>query len=670
VRSYYEIEETDAYLVARELLLRRCGAWAEASGLVMSLPLAGALLDSRHFSSDGRLGYWTPAQVRRALLEWIPEKVAAAEQDLLDAPETLRTLLRYLDAQGLRDPRGAAVEENESAIDAVAKEFADAIGDQERYGMAKTVAMSARNRGVDIGDPEALTAFLDNVQEGRLVLDQDLLGRALERQLGRPAPGQERKFAQLPVSLPAPEELTAAAERSKVVGQLRAFAEWLGLKGRALTPTGNIRPADARELITLLGTGDEGLRFRSAAELPGLDLIVNWAKRARLARKQGARLVPVAKARPVLADAEALWQRAFEAAFDLGDAVCRPLWADDPPSPVQRLFDVIVPDMLAAIYSMEEPVPVARLAESVWETVRAHFDVDSLSPLGLMGLRGRVDNDVEHIFGAFEALGAVTSTRGVASDVFSADLDEGVTTPVELEGAFGGERAVGLREQLAAPGRLVSLTPLGTRAMRQRLLAEGREAGLVGELASASPAELLGTIAEHYTPATGAEEIAIWRAAHGGSLDPLVQAIRDCPFVSRRVAMLKVLADGAPERDELLASLLRDPRLGPVVLLVQKQDREPEEVSPAEATWLMAGSLLELLEIGGPDAVRQQLEELPSSQRQDVVRAVSDSGYPASETLEDFRALVAEPILNAPSRLRIVRNAPVRRPRRGQRRGR
>jgi hypothetical protein len=670
VRTCYEIEETDAYLGARELLLRRCGAWAEASGLVMSLPLAGALLDSRHFSSDGRLGYWTPAQVRRALLEWIPEKVAAPEQDLLDAPETLRTVLRYLDAQGLRDPRGAAVEENECAIGAVAKQFADAIGDQERYGMAKMVAMSDRDRGVDIGDPEALTAFLGDVRDGRLVLDEDLLGRALERQLGRPSLGQERKFAQLPVSLPALEELTVAAGGSTVAGQLRGFAEWLGPTGRALTPAGNIRPADAGELIALLGTGDEGLRFRSAAELPGLDLIVNWAKKARLVRRQGARLVPVAKAGPVLADAEALWQRAFEAAFDLGDAVCRPLWPDDPPSPVQRLFDVIVPDVLAAIYSLEEPVPVARLAESVWETVRAHFDVDSLSPLGQMGLRGRVDNDVEHIFDAFEALGAVASTHGVASDVFSADPDEGFTAPSGMEGAFGSERAAGLREQLAAPGRLVSLTPLGTRAMRQRLLAEGREAGLVGELASASPAELLGTIAEHYTPVTGAEEIAIWRAAHGGSLDPLVQAIRDCPFVSRRAAMVKVLAGGVPERDELLASLLRDPQLGPGVLLVQKQDRKPDEVSSAEAAWLMAGSLLELLEIGGPDAVRQQLEELPSSRREDVVRAVSDSGYPASETLEDFRVLVAEPILNAPSRLRTVRNAPVRRPRRGKRRGR
>jgi hypothetical protein len=143
---------------------------------VISLPPAGTLLDSRHFSSDGRLGYWNPAQVRRALLEWIPEKVTAPYEDLLDAPETLRTLLRYLEAHGLRDPRGAAVEENESAIDAVAKDFADAIGDQERYGMTKTVAMSAQDRGVDISDPEALTVFLADVREGRPLLNEDRLG--------------------------------------------------------------------------------------------------------------------------------------------------------------------------------------------------------------------------------------------------------------------------------------------------------------------------------------------------------------------------------------------------------------------------------------------------------------------------------------------------------------
>jgi len=216
----------------------------------------------------------------------------------------------------------------------------------------------------------------------------------------------------------------------------------------------------------------------------------------------------------------------------------------------------------------------------------------------------------------------------------------------------------------------VSLTPLGTRAMRRRMLAEGREAGLVGELADASPAELLGTVAEHYTPETRVEEIAIWRAAHGGSLDPLVQAIRDCPFVSRRVAMLQTLVKAVPEGGGLLARLSRDPELGPVVLLAEKQDRKPGEVSPAEAAWLMAGSLLEFLEIGGPDAVREQLEELPRYQREAAVCAVRDSGYPARETLEDFRVLVAEPILSTPSRPRAVRNIPAQRSRRRKRRGR
>jgi hypothetical protein len=642
VRTRYEIEDTDRYLAARELLLRRCGSWAAANDRALSLPLAGALLDSRHFSSDGRLGYWTPSQVRRALLEWIPGKVTAPQEDLLAAPETLRSVLRYLDATGLRDPRGAATVENEAAIDSAAKEFGAAIADQERYGLA---------------------SFLQAPEEDLPAFDAARLEDLLERQLMLPGLGQERPMAQLPVRLPAREELAAAAERSKVVGQFRALAGWLGPKGRALTPAKNIRPADARELIALLGTGDEGLKFHSSAELPGLNLVVSWALAARLIRRQGTRLLPVAKARPLLADAEALWQRAFEAAFDIGPAVCRPIWADEPPSPVQQMYDVIVPDLMATIYSMEEPVPVPRLAESVWETVKAHFDLDFLSPLSLMGLRARADNDVEHIFDAFEALGAVATVQGMASEIFSMDLDDGTTLPFGIESPFEADQAGALRERLAKPARLVSLTPLGTRAMRERMLAEGREAGLVGELAGATGAELLGTVAEHYSTSSAPEEIAIWRAAHGGSLDPLVQAVRDCPFLSRRVALLTTLARSVPEGTELLAELIRDPALGPVVLLAERDDLSPQDATPDEAAWIVAGSLLELLEIGGPAAVREQLEGLPPAQRKDIVRAVSASGYPVPETLEEFRTLVAEPILHAPARPHAVQGTAARRPR-------
>ena len=67
--------------------------------------------------------------------------------------------------------------------------------------MAKTVAMAARARDVDISDPEALTLPGD-VRAGRVLLDEDLLGRALDGSSADPHQGQDRKFVQPPVNCP------------------------------------------------------------------------------------------------------------------------------------------------------------------------------------------------------------------------------------------------------------------------------------------------------------------------------------------------------------------------------------------------------------------------------------------------------------------------------------
>ena len=664
MRTFFEIEDEEAYAATRDLLLRRCGRWAAVNGLTLAPELAGAILDSRHFSSDGRLGYWTPAQVRHALLEWLPEKVTMPDEELLRAPSTLLTLLRYLDASGLRDPRGATPEENESAIDAATAEFAVLVGDQERYGVAKLIATAATRHGVDADSPAAMQEFMDDIQAGRARLDADLLGRAIVRQAQRPGLGEARTFAQLPVWLPSAAELRQAAGASCVVAQLRAFTEWVSRQGRPLTAAGHIRPADARVLVRLLGTGEEGLKFRSAAELPGLDLIVTWAKKARLVRTQAGRLVQVAKARPALADAEVLWQHAFDALFDprVATAVCRPIWMDEPPAPVALLYELVVPDVLATIYSMEDPVPTARIAESVWDLVQEQFDMSAFSPLSLTGQRERMENDLEHIFDAFEALGAITSVSAIADGLFSADLHEAFAMPGDPDRPFSDERAAMLRERLAVPGRLVSFTPLGTRAMRQRMLAEGREAGLVGELVDACAAELLGTIAEHYTPDSGAAEIDIWRAARGGALEPLLDAVRECPFIIRREAMLNVLSHALPEWDDLITRLSRDRELWPVVLLMRKDELDPEQVSSEDALTIMVGSVLEVLELGGPEAVLTSLGSMPRTQRDMLIKEVAGSGFPAPETLEDFASLVAQPGRPAPSspderpRLRVIRN--------------
>ena len=89
---------------------------------------------------------------------------------------------------------------------------------------------------------------------------------------------------------------------------------------------------------------------------------------------------------------------------------------------MQQTYDLVVPDLIASVYSMEEPVPVPRLAESVWQGVEARFDLDHVSSYARDSLRARTGRDVEHIFDAFEALGAVTSVQARADAMFLRDL--------------------------------------------------------------------------------------------------------------------------------------------------------------------------------------------------------------------------------------------------------
>jgi hypothetical protein len=51
---------------------------------------------------------------------------------------------------------------------------------------------------------------------------------------------------------------------------------------------------------------------------------------------------------------------------------------------------------------------------------------------------------------------------------------------------------------------------------------------------------------------------------------------------------------------------------------------------------------------GGPETVTEQLNRLPPGQRKEMVRTVLASGFPAPETLEEFRTLDAAPILHGP----------------------
>ncbi|MEU6412183.1 hypothetical protein [Microbispora sp. NPDC046933] len=638
MRTWFEPHEDEEFEAAKDLLVRRCLVWAGERGMAADPLVLEAALDSRHRSVDGRLAYWDEAQVRRFLLEWIPRYVTAPRHELDAAPTSLLTLLRYIAAKGLRDPRGATLAELEQAVEAAVAFYPAALDDPARMGIAKFWAQTALDSGIDLTDRKALERLPRDVEAGRVPYDTEALDRVVEARLGRPHLDELRAIPQPPLALPPARELAEAAARSDTVRRLTALADWVGPEGKTLTEAGHLRLADARELAELLGTGEQDLKVRSAADLPGVGLLLAWAKHARIVRASKGRLLRVAKAAPLLRDPETLWSRAFEAYFELG----RDMLA--PPSLLWSVFDELMPDVLNSVYGMASPMPVVRLEETVWLVCQDYVPSDHVPE---ETWRDRLGLELAWALEVLAELGAVELSRGVADELYSSDLagdvpDDDLSD--DGEPPLPAEARARLLRRLAEPGLLVRLTPLGARAVRARMLAEGRDAPLIGELVDAPAAELLGVLMEHYPPDAAAQELDGWLAAHGGDVGPLLDAVRACSFRSRAAAMLSLLAEINPGLRSMLPGLRTDPVLGPMVLmeLAQRGDLGPDDLGADENLRVTTEGVLGLLELAGPEKVLEQLRAMAGSHALTLVEAMAASGHPAEESMEELRRLVVD----------------------------
>ncbi|MCX5422607.1 UPF0158 family protein [Streptomyces sp. NBC_00078] len=175
---------------------------------------------------DGRLGLWEPRHVEELLLGWLPETITELPgEERGDAPGTLRTLLRYLHAARLADPRGPALEDSLAAVDAVAELYPGAMADRSRWGLAKFWATAAAEQGVDVLDGAALQRFAERAQRGEVAYDQQALDMVMERRLtGRALSGVARAEPQLPVVLPPDDALRERGFRGdeELADRLRA----------------------------------------------------------------------------------------------------------------------------------------------------------------------------------------------------------------------------------------------------------------------------------------------------------------------------------------------------------------------------------------------------------------------------------------------------------------
>ncbi|MFD6226906.1 hypothetical protein ACFWFZ_08505 [Streptomyces sp. NPDC060232] len=687
MRMRFEPEAEAEFEAARGLLVDRLVRWAGEQGLPVDGFTAETVLDYRHrATADGRLGLWEARHAQELLLTWLPWNVTELPgEERCDAPGTLRTLLRYLHAAQLADPRGPSLQESLAAVDKAAEQYPTAMADRTRWGLAKFWAMTAAEQGVDIRDGAALQRFADRARRGEATYDERALDAIMERRLtGRAPSGSERAEPQLPVALPEDDELRRRAQASATVAQLRGLTEWTGAEGRPVTATGRLRMADARELVDALGTGDTLDGVRSSADLPRLGLLVEWAKRARLVRVVKGRLYAVAKARPVLADPLVLWLRAFDACFELR----QPLLGGNGRHAESMLFDVyedVLADVLNTLYSLPYPMPWPRLRDTVHLAYRTSFRFDGGSDLSHRMWFRHADRDLRTVLDLLDDLGAIERDEGMADPVFL-DVDLSDTAPEllagmppelgELLGVAGttpdpaaGERAEARRTELTAgPVELIRLTELGTRAVRQRLLAVGRHAPLIGELARAPAAGLLGVLAEEYPPDAAQVELAGWITACGERVDAqreLTDALRTTPFHTRAQAMLDVLLVASPddESERLLRALRRDSQLAPLALnaLAQRDLLSPEDMTGAEHLLLLAENLLQLVELaGGPGGAEEALRA-QGAEVGDAIAAALDSAHPDRAGLEELRQLAARALRVPAARLGRTRTTRTRR---------
>lgn len=654
MRFLYEPDEEELFEQTRDLLVddfARASQKADATavgGLVDDLApfVAQCACDYRFQTGDGLLTRWSEPLVHGFLLEFMVREVTLALGDVPAVVPSLCAWFGYLSDTGQLDPRGEAAARLVDIVTELAPQAEAAMRDPEQWGIAKFWMTTALERGIDVEDERALNRFLQSAREGEAGVDEDLVQRiaarhqervlfeqfGFEGRTGRTrtysAETGPRMMRQLPVVLASRGELTAAASRIALVHDLRAFVEWVG-DSRALKKDGTLRAADLREAASALRPDDAdadaqarkpepGSRPRDNAHAwkPDPELLLAWALAARLVKVRKGELSRVKSAAGTLRDEIALWVRAFAAIADLGE---RLLSYDSFLGPGLAL---VLPDILAALYSLEEPAELSMLRFSLYQAAEPAplfgLAAERLSPAD----RAAVDLELDRLLGFLRDVGAVEFYRGQGK---AAKPDAAVRP---------------------ADAAAVALTPLGSYGVYRALKNLGRHLPVVGELTGADASGLLSVLYDEYTPDTAAKELALWRAAQPSreqADERLRQALRRVPFEQRRYAMLHMLFDALPgkEGEAFTRSLRTDPQLGALALglLLEEGLASPDEQAAEDVAGAMVGTLAALLASLGPQGLIEQLKTMEPELQEALVDALAEAAHPSSFALLDTIAV-------------------------------
>ncbi len=303
MRLQFDDDDEDGYFETRDELLDELEAAFVADGRAAAdvADVVGSismLLDWRWNYSSGQLDDWSRGDVYEFLIEWLPRKYSAPPEP---GGEMCSAVADFFVHMGARDRLTGGADRAASLV-ALAYELSDqtveAMGNPANFGMAKSLfADGAGNplgdigalleSGVDADDPEFHALIQERMTEFNAMPMEQRKAITDRSMTAPPAPRFRIPVVDVP---PTADELEQSIAASRLVGMVDGLVEFVGTSGVAVTQAGNLRLADANQLVVLLGTDDVYARLppwsdepepvRTSTDLHQLTLVFDVAEGA------------------------------------------------------------------------------------------------------------------------------------------------------------------------------------------------------------------------------------------------------------------------------------------------------------------------------------------------------------------------------------------------------
>jgi hypothetical protein len=566
----------------------------------------------------------TPADLRVLLLTVYPRKVTVLDaEDAVDTVPALRDLVAFLADTGAITPEAA--EELGRELDDLAPRFADAVMDPANWGMARSITRAMASDGVDFGDQDAVDRWIAHYNErsddedpfgddGDDLEDFDLDDEDLNL---KEAFGLPDRLP--PLRLPPEPELAAMSRAAPLLARARRLAEWAA-PGRDVTEDVELTAEDTIAAARELGIPVPVRADTGPEALPGMPdppAVTTMDDVPELAR---------------------LWDIAFDADFlelDLDGDRMEPgvemdRWPGGTDEEVLEVWSTTLPCVLSRLESdantddrLGEPLD---FADAGWALMVMLFLArgEGMPIREASGIIRQAATDELEPDQAEDAWRAWTQAHG---------------EPVEyLLGMLRELGAVSLPDQPAGEGGgpVARLTPLGTWAVRELLIADGVEIPVLPPTDQMTAADLLAA-AEGLDEEEFEAETTAWLELRAPDVaaGELLAAAADGGPAERLLAVGAAQRLGAAAEPAWRDSLGR-PELRPYakLALTEIADGDPGvtmlpglEPQPADIAWLLTDTLAATSD--DPDELPQQIREsIPPGQEQQAFDAISLSPHP------------------------------------------